>query len=76
MPRRAEPTLMNRVREWRLTIPGLTQQRLADQVGVTRQTIIALESGTYAPSLALALRLSQVFACPVEELFWLDGTIS
>lgn len=67
---------MNRVRELRSTMSGLTQQALADQVGVTRQTIIALESGSYAPSLALALRISQVFEQPVEEIFWLSESSS
>ncbi|MBI1346129.1 helix-turn-helix domain-containing protein [bacterium] len=67
---------MNRVRELRQAVPGLTQQALAEQVSVTRQTIIALESGSYAPSLALALRLSQVFACPVEKIFWLEESTS
>jgi putative transcriptional regulator len=60
---------VNRVREIR-TESGLTQQDLADQVGVTRQTIIALEGEAYTPSLALALRITKVFGKPVEKLFW------
>lgn len=48
---------------------GLTQEALAEKVGVTRQTIIALEKGNYTPSVALALKLAKVFKCRVEDLF-------
>lgn len=47
----------------------LTQEALAEKVGVTRQTIIALEKGNYTPSVALALKLAKVFKCTVEDLF-------
>lgn len=47
----------------------LTQEALAEKVGVTRQTIIALEKGNYTPSVALALKLAKVFKCRVEDLF-------
>ncbi len=50
----------------------MTQQTLADQVGVTRQTIVALERGAYTPSLALALRVAKTFHKKVEDVFWLD----
>lgn len=56
---------------------GLSQGDLAEAVGVTRQTINAVERGRYEPSLELALKLADHFDCPVEELFWLpesDGT--
>ncbi|MCL5269818.1 MAG: helix-turn-helix transcriptional regulator [bacterium] len=49
----------------------MTQQELADRVGVTRQTILALEAGRYNPSLALAMRIARVFGCAVEEVFTL-----
>jgi putative transcriptional regulator len=62
--------LNNRVRELRLAHDGMTQQMLADQVGVTRQTIVALEGGAYAPSLALAMRIAGTFGETVEEIFW------
>ena len=71
MPRRSEPKLMNRIKDLRSADANLTQQALADAVGVTRQTIIALEAGGYVPSLALALRLANVFNTTVEQLFWL-----
>jgi putative transcriptional regulator len=52
----------------------MTQEALARSVGVTRQTIIALETGRYAPSLELAMRLAAVFGCRVDDLFfWKDG---
>ncbi len=50
---------------------GLTQVELAEKVGVTRQTIIAIEKGDYTPSVALALRLAKVFKISVEDLFTL-----
>ncbi len=71
MPRKAEPSLKNNVRDLR-TCLGFTQQDLADQVGVTRQTIVALEGEAYTPSLALALRIAQFFDKPVEKLFRFD----
>jgi putative transcriptional regulator len=48
---------------------GYTQEELAERVGVTRQTIIAIEKGNYAPSVALALKLAKVFHIRVEDLF-------
>jgi putative transcriptional regulator len=47
----------------------VTQQQLADDVGVTRQTIIAIEKGNYIPSVLLALKLSQRLACTIERMF-------
>jgi putative transcriptional regulator len=48
---------------------GLTQEQLAEHVGITRTTIIYLEAGTYLPSLALATRFSQLFNLSIEEIF-------
>lgn len=48
---------------------NITQQDLADAVGVTRQTIFAIEKGRYTPSVALALKLARYFQVTVEELF-------
>jgi putative transcriptional regulator len=56
----------------RLMADGMTQQELADRVGVTRQTILSIEKGKYTPSVALALRLARVFGVSVEELFVLE----
>jgi len=54
---------------------GLTQQRLAEQVGVTRQTVIAIERGGYTPSVLLALKLAGVLGVKVEELFQLENDL-
>ena len=48
---------------------GWSQQRLADELGVSRQTIISIEKGRYDPSLPLAFRLAAVFRCRLEDLF-------
>lgn len=50
----------------------MTQQELADRVGVTRQTILSIERGQYNPSVGLALRLAEVLGVSVEALFELD----
>ena len=62
----------NQLRRMRFEHGEMTQETLAGHVGVTRQTIIALEAGRYVPSLLLAVRLSRVFDITVEELFVLD----
>lgn len=62
-------TLTNNLRRLRFDKGEMTQQSLADRVGVTRQTIIALESGKYAPSLMLALRIAREFDVNVEQVF-------
>lgn len=66
--------LCNRVRELRELFGRMTQQSLAERVGVSRQTIIAIESGRYSPSLEVALKLAQIFDRPVEDLFWLPDS--
>jgi len=65
--------LTNRVRELRDANDRMTQQALADAVGVSRQTIIAIESGRYSPSLEVALKISRAFALPVESVFSLGN---
>jgi len=61
--------LSNQIRRLRLDNGQMTQQELADKVNVTRQTIIAIESGKYAPSLPLAFRIAQTFGVPIENVF-------
>ncbi|HMO77580.1 MAG TPA: helix-turn-helix transcriptional regulator [Candidatus Paceibacterota bacterium] len=61
-------TISNKVNTYRLQF-GLTQEALAEKVGVTRQTIIAIEKGNYTPSVLLALKLAEVFGVTVEEIF-------
>ena len=62
--------MRNRVRELRLE-EGLTQEDVADRVGVSRQTIISIESGRYNPSILLAYKLARLFSESVEGLFLL-----
>ena len=63
------PLIRNTIRKLRFNHDEMTQQQLADKVGVTRQTIIAIESAKYAPSLELAFRIARVFNVPLEEVF-------
>jgi putative transcriptional regulator len=64
-----EPTLTNRIRRLRFDNGEMTQEALAEKVGVTRQTIIALEANKYVPSLGLAFKLARTFKVTVEEVF-------
>jgi putative transcriptional regulator len=50
----------------------ITQEKLSEKIGVSRQTIIAIEKGNYVPSVLLALKLAKFFKKPVEELFYLS----
>ena len=61
--------LKNNIRRLRFDNGEMTQQQLADLAGVTRQTIIAIEQGKYAPSLPLAFRISRAFGVPLESVF-------
>lgn len=61
-------TIENRIDFYRKKI-GVTQEALALSVGVTRQTIIALEKGNYVPSVLLALKIAQFFKEPIEKVF-------
>ena len=63
--------IRNLVRQHRLP-KGMTQQELADRLGVTRQTVLSIEKGEYTPSVALALCLAEVFDVSVETLFQLN----
>jgi putative transcriptional regulator len=64
----------NEIRRLRFERGELTQQALADACGVTRQTVIALEAGKYAPSLELAFRIARAFGVGVEDVFqWKEG---
>jgi putative transcriptional regulator len=69
-----ENNLSNKIRRLRFENGEMTQQQLADKVGVTRQTIIAIEAGKYAPSLPLALRIARTFSVPIEQVFQYEDT--
>lgn len=60
----------NNIRKLRFNHDEMTQEQLAKKVGVTRQTIIAMESEKYAPSLELAFRIARTFGVPLEEVFY------
>jgi putative transcriptional regulator len=64
--------ISNNIRTLRFFKDEMTQEQLADKVGVTRQTIIAIEKGKYSPSLELAFRIAHVFDSPLEEVFLYD----
>ena len=61
--------VQNNIRKLRFFAGEMTQQELADLVGVSRQTIVAIEKGNYSPSLELAFRLAHAFKTPLEEVF-------
>jgi len=61
--------ITNTIRRLRFEHSEMTQQDLADRIGVTRQTVNAIEAGKYSPSLEVAFRISRVFGLGVEEVF-------
>ncbi len=61
--------IQNQIRELRQKHREMTQQELADQIGVTRQTVNAIELGKYSPSLEVAFRIARVFSKPLEDVF-------
>ncbi|MBO3697937.1 helix-turn-helix transcriptional regulator [Roseivirga sp. E12] len=68
----AKHKISNKIRTLRFMRGEMTQQQLAEQVDVTRQTIVAIEKGKYSPSLELAFRIAQVFEVPLHEVFSYD----
>ena len=65
-----KPTsVTNSIRALRFAAGEMTQAELADRVGVTRQTIIAIEQGRYSPTLEMAFRIARVFRVPLDEVF-------
>lgn len=62
-------TLTNNMRKLRFNNSEMTQQELADKLGVSRQTIIAIEAGKYSPTLELAFRIANIFNVSLEEVF-------
>jgi putative transcriptional regulator len=69
-----KPTrVTNSIRALRFAHGEITQAELADKVGVTRQTVIAIEQGRYSPSLEMAFQLARVFRVPLDEVFQYPG---
>jgi putative transcriptional regulator len=65
-----KPTsVTNSIRALRFAADEMTQADLAERVGVTRQTIIAIEQGRYSPTLEMAFRIARVFRVPLDEVF-------
>lgn len=65
----AKKSIQNNIRRLRFDADEMTQQDLADKVGVSRQTIVAIEKGNYSPSLELAFKIAVVFHKSLEEVF-------
>ncbi len=64
--------ISNTIRRLRFDAAEMTQKDLAQKVGVTRQTIVAIENAKYAPTLELAFRIARAFDKPLEEVFIYD----
>ena len=67
------PPITNRVRELREANHAMSQAALGEAIGVTRQTIIAIEQGRYSPSLESAFRIARLFGVGVEDVFDWEG---
>jgi putative transcriptional regulator len=65
-----KPTqVTNTIRALRFAHGEMTQAELAERIGVTRQTLIAIEQGRYSPSLEMAFRIARVFGAPLDDVF-------
>jgi len=71
-PRKIKGRVTNRIKQLRLERANLTQAELGARVGATRQTIIAIEAGKYAPSMELAFRITREFDVMFEDVFQFD----
>ncbi len=71
----ASKSIANTIRTLRFNAGEMTQSQLAERVGVTRQTIISIEKGKYAPSLEVAFRIAAVFDAPIGEVFQYDPAL-
>ena len=67
------PPITNRVRELREAHDNMSQSALAKEIGVTRQTVIAIEQGRYSPSLETAFRIARLFGVGLEDVFGWEG---
>jgi len=67
------PPITNRVKDLRDQHDQMSQTALAKEIGVTRQTVIAIEQGKYSPSLESAFRIARVFGVGLEDVFGWDG---
>nr|WP_303684360.1 helix-turn-helix transcriptional regulator [Brevundimonas naejangsanensis] len=67
------PPIRNRIRQLRFNANEMTQADLAARIGMTRQTIVAMEQGKYSPSLETAFRIAQTFGVEIGEVFQWEG---
>lgn len=70
-----ELSITNKIRELRFFADEMTQQELAELVGVTRQTIMSIEKSKYSPTLELAFKIAEVFGQSLEEVFQYKGRV-
>jgi putative transcriptional regulator len=71
-----KPTrVTNSIRALRFATSEMTQAELAERIGVTRQTVIAIEQGRYSPSLEMAFQIARVFKVPLDDVFHYPDTI-
>lgn len=69
----ANPAITNQIRTLRFMAGEMTQAELGERIGVTRQTIAAIEAGKYSPTLEAAFRIAQVFGKPLDDVFQWAG---
>lgn len=69
----AKPLITNHIRLLRFMAGEMTQAELGEKIGLTRQTVAAIEAGKYSPTLEAAFRIAQVFGKPLDEVFQLEG---
>ncbi|WP_404370673.1 helix-turn-helix transcriptional regulator [Sphingomonas sp. MMS24-J45] len=69
----AQPLITNQIRTLRFMAGEMTQAELGERIGVTRQTIAAIEAGKYSPTLEAAFRIAQVFGKPLDDVFQWQG---
>ena len=70
---KGQAQISNNIRTLRFHAGEMTQAALAERVGVTRQTIVAIEQGRYSPSLEVAFRIAKAFGVPLEQVFQYEG---
>ncbi len=69
----AKANISNAIRRLRFDANEMTQKELAERVGVTRQTIVAIEAAKYSPTLELAFKVARAFGRPLEEVFFYES---
>jgi len=68
-----KPAISNNIRRLRFDNNEMTQQALAEAIGVTRQTVIAIEKGKYSPSLEVAFKIAETFSVTLDQVFQYQG---